>query len=133
MANKYPLQAGDVAPDLSSHTFAPQEADRREPSVTVARSNPQRSHGENVAGDQDRAASGRLWKVGQAMPNEFLSAPFPVIMMDGDNNGYPAEVHEISIDSYGDGYDPTAPIRVRTVAPADNHWTLDSDHDGHRN
>lgn len=131
MAHKFPLQAGDVANYTASKSFAPNEADRRDQEVTIARSNPQRYHGENVAGDQDRPASGRLWKVGQAVPN--FSAPFPVIMMDGDNNGYPAEVHEIDLDQYGDGYDATAPLRVRTVAPAENSWNFDSDHDGQRN
>lgn len=125
------LQHGDVAPDLSDYNFS-NEADRRaDQAPTVVRSNPGNYHGENVAGDQAGPASGRLWKVGQATPN--FGAPFSTVFMDGDNTGYPAEVHEIDITSYGDCYDPTAPMRVRTVAPAENHWDLDSDHDGHRN
>lgn len=132
MANKYPLQAGDVAPDLSDYNFST-EADRREPGVAPARSNPQNYHGEYPAADQSRPEGGRLWKVGQATPNEFLSAPFPTILMDGDNNGSPAEVHELDIYTYGDCYDPTTPIRVRQIAPAENHYNLDSDFDGHRN
>lgn len=132
MANKYPLQPGDVAPDLSDYNFS-NEADRRSQETTVARSNPMNYHGEYPAADQSRPEGGRLWKVGQAQPNEFLSAPYPVIQMDGDNNGYPAEVHEIDICSYGDSYDPTAPMRVRTVSAPENHYNFDSDHDGHRN
>jgi hypothetical protein len=129
MANPKPLQRGDVAPDLSDYNFS-NEADRRaDQTVTIVRSNPQNYHGEYPAADQSRAEGGRLWKVGQATPNEFLSAPFPVIQMDGDATGYPAEVHEIDLDSYGDCYDPTAPMRVRTVT----NYHLDSDHDGQLN
>lgn len=133
MADPHALQRGDVAPDLSDYTFS-NEADRRaDQTVTVARSNPHNYHGEYPAADQARPEAGRLWRPGQAQPNAFLSAPFPTILMDGDNTGYPAEIHEIDINAYGDCYDPTAPMRVRTVAPAENHWDLDSDHDGHRN
>lgn len=133
MANRFPLQRGDVAPDLSDYNFS-NEADRRaDQTVTVPRSNPQNYHGEFPAADQSRPEAGRLFRPGSALPNEFLSAPFPVIMQDGDNTGYPAEVREIDIDAYGDCYDTTAPMRVRTVAPAESHWDLDSDHDGHRN
>lgn len=132
MANRFPLQPGDVAPDLSDYNFST-EADRRDPVATVVRSNPQNYHGDFPAADQSRAEGGRLWKVGQATPNEFLSAPFNVIQMDGDNSGMPAEVHEIDILKYGDCYDTTAPLRVRTVAPADNNWSLDTDADGHIN
>lgn len=132
MADRHPLQRGDVAPDLSDYSFS-NEADRREQRATVVRSNPHNYHGDFPAADQSRPEGGRLWKVGQATPNEFLSAPFPVIQMDGDNNGSPAQVHEIHIESYGDCYDPTAPLRVRTVSPAENHWNFDSDGDGHRN
>lgn len=132
MANRFPLQSGDVAPDLSDrHTST--EADRRQPQTTVARSNPMNYHGDYPAADQSRPEGGRLFKVGQATPSEFLAAPFPVISMDGDNNGYPAEVHEIDILSYGDAYDTTAPVRVRTVAPAESNWSMDTDNDGHRN
>lgn len=116
MADRHPLQAGDVAPDLSDYNFS-NEADRRD----------QNYHGYRPAADQARAESGRLWKVGQAMPN--LSAPFNVIRMDGDNNGQPTEVREIDMDAYGDCYDPTAPLKVRTVP----NYHLDSDHDGFLN
>jgi hypothetical protein len=117
MANRFPLQPADASSDLSDYSFSP-EADRRS----------QQSTGANPAGDMDRP-EGRLWKVGQAVPNDFLMAPFPVVHMDGDNNGSPAEVHEIDILKYGDCYDPTAPIRVRTV----DNYKLDSDNDGHLN
>lgn len=127
MADPHPLQPGDRAPDLSDYNFS-NEADRRGQTVTVVRSNPQNYHGEYPAADQSRPEGGRLWKVGQAVPN--FSAPFDVIQMDGDNNGYPAEVHEIDIDHYGDSYDPTAPMRVRDVS---REWSLDSDHDGQKN
>jgi hypothetical protein len=130
MANKYPLQPGDVAPDLSDYNFS-NEADRREQSTTVAKSNPMYYHGEYPAADQARPEGGRLWKVGQATPTN--QAPWPVIAMDGDNNGSPAEVHEISIREYGDAYDPTAPMKVRSVAPAESHWSVDTDNDGYRN
>jgi hypothetical protein len=129
MARPYALQPGDVAPDLSDYNFS-NEADRRQPEVTVARSNPMHYHGEYPAADQARPEGGRLWKVGQAQPNEFLSAPFPVIEMDGDNNGTPAEVHEVDIYTYGDAYDPTAPARVRDVS---SEWHMDTDFDGKRN
>jgi len=133
MANRYPLQPGDVTPDLSDYNFS-NEADRRaDQTVTVARSNPHNYHGEYPAADQARPEAGRLFRPGGLMPNEFLSAPFPTILMDGDNNGSPAEIHEIDVDSYGDCYDTTAPMRVRTVSPAENSWRLDTDHDGQRN
>jgi hypothetical protein len=127
MANRFPLQRGDVAPDLSDYN-ASSEADRRSPDVTVVKSNPMYGHGENMAPQKD-SPEGRIWKVGQAAPNDFLTAPYPVIRMDGDNNGSPAEVHEIDIYSYGDAYDQTAPIRVRTV----DNYNMDTDFDGHRN
>lgn len=128
MARPYALQPGDVAPDLSDYNFST-EADRREQHTD---SSPLRLnyHGEYPAADQSRPEGGRLWKVGQASPNEFLSAPFPVISMDGDNNGSPADIREINIYSYGDSYDPTSPIRVRSV---DNEWRTDTDQDGKRN
>ncbi len=132
MADPHALQRGDIAPDLSDYNFS-NEADRRGQEVTVARSNPMYYHGEYPAADQARPEGGRLWKVGQAVPNSFLSAPYPVITMDGDNNGQPAEVHEIEIREYGDAYDPTSPLKVRTVAPAESHWDVDTDHDGYRN
>jgi hypothetical protein len=128
MADPHPLQPGDVAPDLSDYNFS-NEADRRGQKATVVRSNPMNYHGDYPSADQSQAEGGRLWKCGQAMPNEFLSAPFNVIRMDGDNTGYPAEVREIDIDSYGDAYDPTSPMRVRTV----DNYSLDSDHDGKLN
>lgn len=128
MANRFPLQSGDVAPDLSDYNFS-NEADRRaDQSATVVRSNPHDTHGEHMSGNQSQA-EGRLWKVGQAMPNDFLSAPFPTIRMDGDNNGMPADVREIDILAYGDCYDPTAPMRIRTVP----NYSLDSDNDGKLN
>ena len=130
MADRHPLQPGDVAPDLSDYNFS-NEADRREQETTVAKSNPMYYHGEYPAADQARPEGGRLWKVGQATPN--FAAPWPVITMDGDNNGMPAEVHEISILEYGDAYDPTSPMKVRTVAPAESHWPMDTDKDGYRN
>jgi hypothetical protein len=132
VADKHPLQPGDVTPDLSDYNFS-NEADRREQETYKVKSNPMNYHGQYPAADQSRPEGGRLWKVGQAMPNEFLSAPFSVIQMDGDNNGMPAEVHELNIREYGDAYDPTSPLRVRTVAPAESHWDFDSDGDGYRN
>jgi|SRR5579864_3951634 len=129
MAHQMPLKEGYSVPDLGDHQNST-EADRRaDQTVTAVRSNPHNYHGDYPASDQSRPEGGRLWKVGQATPNSFLSAPFPTIMMDGDNNGMPAEVHEIDVDSYGDCYDPTSPMRVRV---ADNYH-LDSDHDGHLN
>lgn len=130
MADRHPLQSGDVTPDLSDYNFS-NEADRRSQDVASAKSIGSNYHGEYPAADQSQAEGGRLWKVGQAVPN--LQAPWDVIHMDGDNTGYPAEVHELDMNAYGDCYDPTAPMRVRTVAPAENHWGLDSDNDGHRN
>lgn len=132
MADQHPLQAGDRSSDLGDYNFS-NEADRRPQQTTPARSVQSNYHGAYPAADQSRAEGGRLWKVGQATPNEFLSAPYPVIHMDGDATGYPAEVRELDMDTYGDCYDPTAPLRVRTVSPSENHWNLDSDNDGHRN
>ena len=130
MANKYPLQRGDVAPDLSDYNFS-NEADRREQETYTAKSNPMNYHGEYPAADQAQAEGGRKFQAGSLQPT--MQAPWNVIRMDGDNNGMPAEVHELDICAYGDAYDPTTPMRVRTVAPAENHWGLDSDNDGHRN
>lgn len=132
MANRNPLQPGDVAPDLSDYNFS-NEADRRSQETAPARSSSSNYHGEYPSADQSRPEGGRLWKVGQATPNEFLSAPFPVISMSGGNPDQPDEVHEIDILSYGDAYDPTSPARVRIVSPSENHYNFDSDHDGHRN
>ncbi len=129
MTDKHPLQAGDMAPDLSDYNFS-NEADRREQHAD-SRPLGQNYHGQYPAADQAQAEAGRKFKVGQATPN--MQAPWPVISMDGDNNGMPAEVHEIDICAYGDAYDPTAPLRVRTVAPSENHWSMDTDNDGHRN
>jgi hypothetical protein len=128
MANRYPLQSGDVTPDLSDYNFS-NEADRRaDQTVHAPRSNPHNYHGEYPANDQGRPEGGRLWKVGQATPTQ--QAPWPVILMDGDNNGNPAEIHEVDVNAYGDCYDPTAPMRTRDVS---SEWTLDSDHDGQKN
>jgi hypothetical protein len=121
-----------MSSDLSDYNFS-NEADRRDQEATVVRSNLHNYHGDYPAADQSRPEGGRLWRPGQAMPNDFLSAPFPTILMDGDNNGQPAEVHELNIREYGDAYDPTSPMKVRTVAPAESHWDVDSDRDGYRN
>jgi hypothetical protein len=130
MADPHALQRGDVAPDLSDYNFS-NEADRRTQEVTKARSNPMYYHGEYPAADQARPEGGRLWKCGQAVPTQ--QAPWNVIAMDGDNNGSPAEVHEINIREYGDSYDPTGPAKVRIVAPNESHWDVDTDNDGYRN
>jgi hypothetical protein len=129
MSDPHPLQPGDRAPDLSDYNFS-NEADRRaDQAVHPARAIGSNYHGEYPAADQSRAEAGRLWKVGQATPNEFLTAPFPVVRMDGDNNGMPAEIVEIDILKYGDCYDPTTPMRIRTVT----NYHLDSDNDGQLN
>ena len=130
MADPHPLQPGDRSSDLSDYNFS-NEADRRQQGTYAVKSNPMHYHGEYPAADQARPEGGRLWKVGQAIPN--MQAPWPVIAMDGDNNGQPAEVHEINIREYGDAYDPTAPMKVRTVAPAESHWDVDTDWDSYRN
>lgn len=130
MADPHPLQPGDKSSDLSDYNFS-NEADRREQGNYVVKSNPMYYHGEYPAADQAQAELGRKFQAGSLQPT--MQAPWTVIAMDGDNNNMPAEVHELNIDSYGDAYDPTAPARVRIVAPAQNHWSLDSDHDGFRN
>jgi hypothetical protein len=130
MADPHPLQRGDMSTDLSDYNFS-NEADRRQPNTYTVKSNPMHYHGEYPAADQAQAELGRKFKVGQAQPN--LQAPWSVITMDGDNNGMPAEVHEISIREYGDAYDPTAPAKVRLVAPNESHWDVDTDGDGFRN
>lgn len=121
----HPLQPGDVAPDLSDYNFST-EADRRPPVENSVKNVGSNYHGQYPASDQSRAEGGRLWKVGQATPN--FSAPFDVIQMDGDNNGTPADIHEIDIYKYGDSYDPSAPMRVRTAS-----WGMDTDFDGKKN
>ena len=128
MADRHPLQAGDVTPDFSDYNFS-NEADRRQPGVAPARSNPMNYHGQYPAADQAQAEGGRIYKVGQATPT--FQAPWPVIEMDGDNNGTPAEVHELDVSHYGDSYDPSAPMRVRQVSSSE--WSMDTDHDGKRN
>jgi len=125
MADPHPLQRGDRSQDLSDYNFS-NEADRRSQETYTPQSNPMYYHGEFPAADQARPEGGRLWKVGQAVPN--FQAPWNVIAMDGDNNGMPAEVHELNMDMYGDCYDPTAPARVRTA-----DWHVDTDHDGNPN
>ena len=129
MADPHPLQRGDVAPDLSDYNFS-NEADRRADQVVYTpKPNPHNYHGQWPAADQARPEAGRLFRPGSAQPNDFLSAPFPTVLMDGDNNGQPAEIHEVDILAYGDCYDPTAPMRIRQV----DNYNLDSDNDGHRN
>lgn len=130
MSDPHPLQRGDMSSDLSDYSFS-NEADRRSQETYTPQANPMHYHGEYPAADQAQAELGRRYKVGQATPT--MQAPWNVIEMDGDNNGMAAEIHEIHIDSYGDAYDPTTPMRVRTVAPAENNWSFDSDGDGHRN
>jgi hypothetical protein len=130
MARPYALQPGDVAPDLSDYNFS-NEADRRPQETVVENSSaPMHYHGQYPAADQSRPEGGRLWKVGQAQPNEFLSAPYPVIAMNGNGTDTADEVHEVDIYKYGDSYDPTSPMRVRDVG---SEWQLDSDFDGRRN
>ena len=127
MADPHALQRGDVSSDLSDYNFS-NEADRREPQTYVVRSNPMNYHGQYPAADQAQAEGGRKFQVGSLTPT--MQAPWSVIEMDGDNNGMPAEVHEININSYGDSYDPTSPMRVRDVG---SEWRMDSDEDGVRN
>jgi hypothetical protein len=130
MADPHPLQRGDRSTDLSDYNFS-NEADRRQPETYKAKSNPMYYHGEYPAADQAQAELGRKFQVGSLQPT--MQAPWNVITMDGDNNGQPAEVHELNIREYGDSYDPTAPMKVRTVAPAESHWDVDTDFDGFRN
>lgn len=130
MADPHPLQRGDMSQDLSDYNFS-NEADRRSQETYTVQSNPMHYHGQYPAADQAQAEGGRMFKVGQATP--AMRAPWPVVEMDGDNNGMPAQVHELNIREYGDAYDPTAPMRVRTVAPAESHWEVDTDYDGYRN
>ena len=130
MSDPHPLQPGDRAPDLSDYNFS-NEADRRTQETYKVKSNPMYYHGQFPASDQAQAELGRKFQVGSLQPN--FQAPWNVIAMDGDNNGSPAEVHEINIREYGDSYDPTAPAKVRIVAPNESHWDFDSDNDGFRN
>lgn len=127
MADPHALQRGDVSPDFSDYNFS-NEADRRQPETYHSPSNPMNYHGQYPAADQAQAEAGRRFKVGQATPT--MQAPWSVIEMDGDNNGQPAEVHEIEILKYGDCYDPTSPMRVREVG---SEWKMDTDNDGQRN
>jgi hypothetical protein len=130
MADKHPLQAGDVTPDLSDYSFS-NEADRRQNKVHAGVGEAtQHAHFEDTAaGDTARPHPGRLFKVGTASPSDFLAAPFPVVRMDGDNNGTPGEVIELNIDRFGDGYDTTDVMRVRIS----NDWSMDTDNDGRLN
>jgi hypothetical protein len=115
---------------ISDYNFS-NEADRREQSTYTVKSNPMYYHGEYPAADQAQAELGRKFQAGSLQPT--MQAPWNVISMDGDNNGSPAEVHEINIREYGDAYDPTAPMKVRAVAPSESHWDVDTDNDGYRN
>lgn len=103
----------------------PSDADRRS-QVTAPVSS---VSGNNQAADKDEPVESQLYKVGYINPSSFLMAPYDPVYCEGDTSGTGTEIRELDIDTYGDDYDPTAPIRVRT---ADN-WHLDSDHDGHLN
>lgn len=126
--NKFPLQPGDRTQGqsglLSENST---DADRRATSQDGLANPP----GENAApGHRDADNRAPLWKVGQVHPNPFLTAPYPVVNMQGDTSGTGTEIHEIDIYEYGDGYDPTAPVRSRDVS---SEWLVDSDHDGSKN
>jgi len=124
MANKYPLQAGDRAPDFSGRD-ASTAGDRR----TQASPPVESFEGNQAAPSKHQPDAGPLWRPGQIAPEARNSAPFPCIHTEGDTSGTGTKVYEIDICSYGDTYDPTAPTRIRTV----DNYELDSDYDGHLN
>lgn len=123
MAHNFPLQAGDVSSERGRRDASP-AGDRREQNIESEQS---------VTGTNAAPQAGKpmypLFPVGSLEPSSFLAAPFPVIKMEGDTSGEGTKIHEIDIYSYGDNWDSTAPIRVRTV----DNYDLDSDFDGHKN
>lgn len=118
MSHRFPLQAGDVAPDFSgrdSSTAADRRPDRENPST-------ENQPGANAA-PSGTSPVGGLWVPGQPAPNSFLSAPFDPIYTDEGAND---EVKEIDCSQYGDAFDPEAPLRVMI----DTRWNFDPDGDG---
>lgn len=121
MANKYPLQAGDIAPDFSERETSP-AADRRDQHAAPVSS---------YEGDQDApsltSSVAPLWKCGQVAPTSKNTPPFEPVHMEGDTSGDGTTIHSIDIYSYGDCYDPKSPTRVREVG---SEWSVDTDFDG---
>jgi hypothetical protein len=121
MANRFPLQAGDVAPDFSGRDDSP-AGDRRNQSVESVQS----EEGTNRAPQHTEPVS-PLWKCGQVAPISKHSAPFDPVHNEGDTSGDGTTIHSIDIYSYGDCYDPKSPTRVREVG---SEWSVDTDFDG---
>lgn len=123
MANRFPLQAGDVAPDFSGRDASPAGDRRPQDSAPVEPFNG------NQAAPQAGSPVYPLFRDGYVEVSPFLKAPFAPVETAGDTTGEGTKVYEIDTCSYGDSLDPTAPMRIR---PVDN-YELDSDFDGHLN
>lgn len=123
MANPFPLQVGDVAPDFSGRDASPAGDRRRSDAAPVEPFNG------NQAAPQLDSPVYPLFRDGYAEMKSEHCAPFAPILTQGDTSGEGTKVYAIDVYSYGDTYDSTAPSRIRE---ADN-WTLDSDFDGKRN
>ena len=124
MSNYDPLQAGDRLqvrePVRVEHTGA----DRRSQEVDTVQS----EEGTNRApshGNHD----GPMYKIGYIKMSPILEPPYNPVLCEGDTSGEGTQIYELDIDSYGDSYDPTAPMRVRQA----DQWTMDTDHDGKLN
>ena len=122
MANKFPLQAGDVAPDFSERD-ASMTGDKREPVVAPVSS----FNGVNASGDGTHSP---IWKAGQVAPISKHSPPYAAIHTEGDTSGDGTVLYPVDVYSYGDCYDPHAPTRVREVA---SEWKVDTDFDSSLN
>lgn len=122
MANKYPLQAGDITPDFSGRDSSP-AADRRAQETASVQSN----QGSNYASATPASV---LWQPGQVAPVKH-TPPFDTIRMEGDTSGDGTEIFAIDIYSYGDCHDPKAPTRINDVT---SEWaSVDTDFDGAEN
>lgn len=124
MANFKPLQPGDRVQVSEPVSVNKDSADRRSQDVSSVQS----YEGTNRDSAQSNF-NGPLYKVGYIDMSPILKPPYNPILCEGDSTGEGTEIYEINIDSYGDSYDPTAPIRVRNA----DQWTLDSDNDGKLN
>jgi len=124
MSNRFPLQDADRSFDPSV-TRSSNAADRREDA--------QNAYTDEQPGANAAASSGSSmdlsWQPGSLAPVKH-QPPYAPIYMEGDTSGDGTVVHEVDICSYGDDYDPTAPMRVREVG---SKWKFDSDHDGEVN
>lgn len=132
MANRFPLQSGDRAPDFSS-TDSSRAGDRR-PAMQDTRNDRPKGNTwepeEQYNGISPEFGSNRsgaspapeVWRAGSPAPT------FRIPSAESSPEGAETEVREVDICLYGDGYDPKSPMRVRVV-----DWNVDTDYDGEPN